>query len=515
MDGTGYLVMEFVEGAPLKGPFSPAKTVEYSTQILDALDAAHQKGIIHRDLKPDNILVTRQGIKLLDFGLAKQIGLVIKENRSDADFTVDAAGTHRRDLAKYMAFSEQLQGKDADARSDLFSFGCVLYQMLTGKRPFEGGSPAAVMAAILEREPAPLAIALPLDGILRRCLAKDPDRRFQTARDLKAALLWALEQPCAPAAPARLPRSVWFHLAWMGPWALAVVAIALLGWRELRSSPGGSWSGLRLGGPEVAMTPRISPDGHTLAFLAMERGLTQVAVMKPDTGNWTVLTHERNVGPATELNWSADGNTIYFDRQADVPLGVFSVPAVGGEEQRVLEDADQPEPLPDGSLLAVRLSTERELRVFRFWPESGLLKSFPIKVRSTFAHARIFPDGRQAAVLGELLAPGQRGVIHVYVLDLASGQIRRLPTGAANDSSATSLAVSRDGKSVLLARRAEDLTEIVSLPAFGGGSPRVLFTTSESVECLDSSPDGAVYVDEHDAALYTSYAFHRRADRRP
>ena len=110
---------------------------------------------------------------------------------------------------------------------------------------------------------------------------------------------------------------------------------------------------------------------------------------------------------------------------------------------------------------------------------------------------RIFPDGmRQAAILGELLAPGQRGVIHVYVLDLASGQMRRLSTGAANDSSATSLARGEAGtrKSVLLARRAEDLTEIVSLPAFGGGSPRVLFTTSDHPwQCLDSSPDGAVY----------------------
>ena len=397
---------------------------------------------------------------------------------------------------------EQLQGKETDARSDLFSFGCVLYKMLTGKRPFEGDSPAGVMAAILEREPAPLTTSLPLDRILKRCLAKDPEQRFQTARDLKAALIWALEEPAAAAAPARPRRAGWFRLVLIGASALSVAGIALLAWRELLSNPEAAWAGVLLGGPEVAMTPRISPDGHTLAFLAMERGLTQVAVMKPDTGNWTVLTHKRNAGPATELNWSADGNRIYFDRQADIPLGIFSVPALGGEEQPVLEDADQPEPLPDGSLLVVRLSAERELQVYRFWPESGRLQSFPIRVRSAFARVRVFADGRQAVVLGELLGPGQQGVVHVYVLDLASVQIRRLPTGAADDSSAVGLAVSRDGKSVLLSRAAEDRTEIVSLPASGRGSSRVLFGSSESVQCLDTSPDGAIYLDERDEPVH-------------
>jgi eukaryotic-like serine/threonine-protein kinase len=306
-DGAGYLVMEFVKGAPLKGPFK-----------------------LEKETDPTLTELTGQG---------------------------QIVGT-----LQYMS-PEQLQGRKADARSDLFSFGCVMYKMLTGKHPFEGESPAVVMAAILERDPAPLKTSLPLDRVLKRCLAKDPDQRFQTAVDLKAALSWAVEQPAASEAPASRRRAVQFRPIWMGACALAVAGIALLGWRDLAKRPGGSWSGLLLGGPEVAMTPRISPDGHTLAFLAMERGLTQVAVMKPDTGNWTVLTHERNAGPVAELNWSSDGNTIYFDRQADVPLGIFSVPAVGGEEQRVLEDADRPEPLTDGSLLVVRLSPERELRV--------------------------------------------------------------------------------------------------------------------------------------------------------
>jgi serine/threonine protein kinase len=139
--GPDYLVMEFVDGAPLKGPLPIEKSVEYAAQILDALDAAHQKGITHRDLKPDNILVTKQGIKLLDFGLAKRQGTALKET----DATLTHAMTQQGQILgtfQYMS-PEQLQGKEVDPRSDLFSFGCVVYEMLTGKRAFEGQSTAS------------------------------------------------------------------------------------------------------------------------------------------------------------------------------------------------------------------------------------------------------------------------------------------------------------------------------------------------------------------------------------
>src|SRR5580658_2493774 len=159
--GPDYLVMEFVEGAALKGPLPLDKTVEYATQILDALDAAHQKGITHRDLKPANILVTKQGIKLLDFGLAKQ---AVRPSEFDATKALTEQGQIVGTL-QYMS-PEQLQGKEADARSDLFSFGCVLYEMLTGNRAFEGQNAANVIATILEREPAPLAAASPLDRVV-------------------------------------------------------------------------------------------------------------------------------------------------------------------------------------------------------------------------------------------------------------------------------------------------------------------------------------------------------------
>src|SRR5215813_739780 len=189
--GPNYLVMEFVEGNPLRGPLPLKQAVEYGGQILDALDTAHQKGITHRDLKPANILVTKQGVKLLDFGLAKRGGPL-----QETDATVTAALTGKGEILGTLHYMspEQLHGKEADARTDLFSFGCVLYEMLSGKRAFEGQSAASVIAAILEREPVPLDIAPPLQRIIRTCLAKDPEHRFQTALDLKRALSWATER---------------------------------------------------------------------------------------------------------------------------------------------------------------------------------------------------------------------------------------------------------------------------------------------------------------------------------
>src|SRR5215472_6160760 len=281
--GPNYLVMEYVEGAPLKGPLPLEKAIEYAGQILDALDAAHQKGIIHRDLKPANILVTKQGIKLLDFGLAKQ-AIPLKEMDPTRALTEQGqiVGTLR-----YMS-PEQLEGKEADARSDLFSFGCVLYEMLSGKYAFDGLSAASVIAGILEREPAPLAKG-PGDAtwlfgrLLKRVLAKDPDQRFQTARDLKTALSWVMDQPAVVGAkPSRR--------MWVGVATATLVVGALAGSLTV--------SRLRPPPPEkrplrVPITPpeggqfvcglaigcvALSPDGRTAAFGATVNGVTALWV---------------------------------------------------------------------------------------------------------------------------------------------------------------------------------------------------------------------------------------------
>jgi eukaryotic-like serine/threonine-protein kinase len=274
--GPDYLVMELVDGKALTGPLPAAETVRYAIQVADALDAAHRKGITHRDLKPANILVTKAGVKLLDFGLAKRAAATPLLAEADPTLTMPLELTQAGTITgtpQYMS-PEQVEGKETDARSDIFSFGAVMYELITGKKAFEGKSAVSVMAAVLRDTPAPMTAVVPvtplaLERIAKRCLEKDPDDRWQNARDLKHALEdFAGYQP-APLAPAR---------AWMlATAAFVLVAAAALGvayWRK----PAPAATAYRL-----AITPpsgvhfefgtnaggsAISHDGRTLAFCA-------------------------------------------------------------------------------------------------------------------------------------------------------------------------------------------------------------------------------------------------------
>jgi serine/threonine protein kinase len=181
--GPDYLVMEYVEGSPLKGPLKPEEVLRLALQIAQALEAAHRKGIIHRDLKPANILVTEAGVKLLDFGLAK----LQQENRPADDAVTETQAGTILGTAAYMS-PEQAEGKPIDARSDVFSFGLVLYEMLCGRRAFNGQTSLSTMAAILHKEPDPLRGPAEIESIIKRCLRKAPAERFQTIADVSAAL---------------------------------------------------------------------------------------------------------------------------------------------------------------------------------------------------------------------------------------------------------------------------------------------------------------------------------------
>src|SRR5512138_3739139 len=261
---TDYLVMELVDGETLaerlrRGPLPGPELLKLGVQVADALDRAHRAGVIHRDLKPGNVMLTRSGAKLMDFGLARATGMAGPAGGSGV--TV-AALTRSPTVAQpltaegtivgtfqYMA-PEQLEGKEADERSDLWALGCVLYEMATGRRAFEGRSQASLIAAILEREPAavgeapsgaPAGNAPPngLERLIRTCLAKDPEERNQTAHDVKLQLQWIAENAGlsgvtpAPSTPTAVPAPVRrgsSRLGWIVAAAIAVVALAGLAW---------------------------------------------------------------------------------------------------------------------------------------------------------------------------------------------------------------------------------------------------------------------------------------------
>src|SRR6516225_3013967 len=243
-DGTDYLVMECVEGETLakrleKGPLPLEQVLKYGAQIADALDKAHRRGVVHRDLKPGNIVLASMGAKLLDFGLAKPVsplasGMAVTAEAPRVAMTEEGTivGTFQ-----YMS-PEQVEGKELDGRSDIFSFGAVLYEMLTGRRAFEGKSKLSVASAILEREPAPIHGLKPLTPasfahVVERCLAKNPDDRWQAARDVALELTWVAQGAGTSQATAVTPRSQKKIV-----WGLTVTCFSLLfwlGWTQVRT----------------------------------------------------------------------------------------------------------------------------------------------------------------------------------------------------------------------------------------------------------------------------------------
>src|SRR5687767_12037490 len=228
--GPDYLVMEYVEGEWLRGPVPLAQALVQADQILDALDAAHRKGIVHRDLKPGNILLTKSGVKVLDFGLAKIEDAAAVDSRSRVDTQagyLTAEGSILGTLP-YMS-PEQVEGHDADARSDIFTFGVVLYELIAGTRPFSGETQASLHASILREEPRPLVEMQPrtprgVAEVVRTCLEKDPEKRWQSARDVRQALRWRATEP-PPSRPARSVHG-WQWLAV----SIAAIALGIGGW---------------------------------------------------------------------------------------------------------------------------------------------------------------------------------------------------------------------------------------------------------------------------------------------
>src|SRR5712692_2688029 len=288
-DGVDYLVMQCVEGETLakrleKGGLPLEQVLKYGTQIADALDKAHRSGVIHRDLKPGNIMITKSGAKLLDFGLAKAAMPLA------TGATLTAAGTRTTPVTQqgtivgtfqYMS-PEQIEGKELDGRTDIFSLGAVLYEMLTGLCAFPGKSQLSVASAILEKEPEAISTFQPmtppaLDHAVRRCLAKDPERRWQSAADLADELQWIAEAGSQAGAPGLVvsQHRLRERLAWAAAGVLALVAAAFATGFILRAPkpPQPMRLNAEIGADaslntDLGSSAILSADGTRLAFIA-------------------------------------------------------------------------------------------------------------------------------------------------------------------------------------------------------------------------------------------------------
>jgi hypothetical protein len=250
----------------------------------------------------------------------------------------------------------------------------------------------------------------------------------------------------------------------------------------------------------VALGPRISPDGQLLAFQAMMDSVTQVGVMKPESGNWTVLTHERARGYVNNICWSRDGTKLYFDRVQGGTRGIFSEPVLGGEERPVVENASMPEIMPDGSLLMVRLNDERRGQLHRVWPETGQVQQLKALISTTMASStyRVTPRRDRVVLFGALPENPSRPE-HLYAMDLASERsVRLAPAASIPATTPFPLAIAADGRSVYFSLRSDDLRRIVSVPIDGSPGIQTLLSLTTATGFLDVASDGSIYADEWD-----------------
>jgi Tol biopolymer transport system component/tRNA A-37 threonylcarbamoyl transferase component Bud32 len=405
-----YLVMEFVEGETLadrlkRGALSLDQALRTATEIADALDRAHRTGIVHRDLKPGNIMLTKDGAKVLDFGLAKMHALSAGTAVSGGSVmqTLTSPLTGEGAIVgtlQYMS-PEQLEGREADARSDIFSFGAVLYEMAAGRKPFEARTQAGLIAQIMQSEPPGLSSVLPqapaaLEQLARACLAKDPAERRQTMRDVLTDLKWIAASSSRPdlARPV-VPRRrvpVWIWQAAAAFTTAVALALAAAWW--LRPRPETPVSRFAILAPEKATFGfglALSPDGRRLAFAATAEGGQDLLWIRP------LDSLAPRAIPGTDGAqlpfWSPDGRSVAFFAQGKLKRVDIS----GGPVQNI---CDAPDPRggawgPDGTIL---VAPEASLPLQRVPATGGtpvsLTKLDPSRLETSHRWPKFLPDGR-------------------------------------------------------------------------------------------------------------------------
>jgi serine/threonine protein kinase len=498
-DGADFMVMEFVAGRTLQelipGNGLPvAEVLKYAIPIASALAAANTLGIVHRDVKPGNIMVGANGVvKVLDFGLAKLTATgdsgEIGDTRTIQAATADGiiVGT-----AAYMS-PEQAQGKPVDTRSDIFSFGAVMYEMLTGRRAFPGENQMSTLASIIHQEPKALAdldprIPREMERIVMRCLRKDPDRRFQHMADLRVALEELKEESdsgklLAPTSPPARPQRRWPLIAGA---LLIIVAASAAAWFSWSSKPAKTTQRqiTRLTSTGAAIFPSISADGKLLAYQSSLGGLDpDIWIQQIGGAKGIQITHEK--GGAMFPCFSPDGTEITYESHDNI----YEIPALGGAPRLIASDGFSPLYTRDGSAVIFVRSIGGRAHLIKapraggtetdIEPELGF-RSLPVNS----------PDGTR------LLAAGSRAdrpndLAHWWTILSAGGKMEEvgapalLPREAQVPAPLAWMATEKDSRQwVIFGRPDGDTYNLFRVPASNGSSPpepeQLTFTTGLS-----------------------------------
>jgi serine/threonine protein kinase len=434
-EGATWIVAELLEGETLRQrmdarPLSPRAVIDYAIQIANGLAAAHEHAIVHRDIKPANLFVTRDGrIKILDFGLAKLLG---SEGSGDATETVTLGGVQVRPVmgtATYMS-PEQVRGLRIDHRSDIFSFGTVLFEMLAGFPPFRRSTTADTLSAIVHDEPPSLTAPSPIHGaleqVIRHCLEKEPGARFQSARDLVFHLETVSQVTDAIPARALRPRISKTTTVLMSV-ALGVVAMALAGylaWREFAPAP------------ELPMTasvrritdfqgleesPSISPDGRSVAFTGNVNGRRQVFVRLVAGGSPLQIT--KDAVDHQLPRWSPDANSIFYFSPAergDEQGTIWSIPALGGAPRRVIASIGGADVSRDGRITSFGL-VDGQIQLLTAALDGSGVRTIAHSDAGYHRYPRWSPDGRWIAY-----QRGDNVRFDIFVVSAKGGEPRQL-----------------------------------------------------------------------------------------
>lgn len=501
-DGVDFLVMEYLEGESLaerlrKGPPPLKEMLNIGIEVCEALEAAQRAGIVHRDLKPGNIMLTKNGTKLMDFGLAKAavtgLGSASSAPLLSAAKTMSEA-TPLSPLTsagmvigtiQYMA-PEQIEGKEADARSDLFALGAVFYEMTTGKRPFEGKSQISLASAILEKDPDPMRTLKPLtplafERVVSSCLAKNPDDRFQNAHDVRLELEWILKD--LPQLTGQRPAQAAKPLFKILPWAVTA-AVMLLAWGALsltrREKPAPRYTNVSFR-EGTLLGARFSHDGQTIVYSGRwEDEPTQISVAR--VGN----PESRPLGiPSAEIASisSSDELAVFLGCEENFFLNcggtLATVSLAGGSPRTLAEHVAQADWHPDGKRLVISVTSPDGPRL-EFPPGHVLYQ----QKAGWFGHPRFSPDGSMIAFENHPIAENDDGEVDLLDLQGKRSVLFR-------STSVEGLAWSPDGKELWFAATKTAGWADTIYAITPGGKERVILT-SPTIHLYDISKDGLV-----------------------